>query len=426
MSEWGNAMTQRHRETSVIDVEVAIIGAGPAGRWLGALLAERKLSVAVIDPTPRHRWPNSYGIWLDEVEGLVARRYFERIWDRAVGYFPARCVLQRRYGRLDNEAFRAALDQKLKAGNTRWVEAAVSAVESCATGGRLRCDGDVDVEARLVVDATGVGHFVADESADASPCQRAYGVVATFDADPLGGESMVLMDYRPWGPGGEEPPSFLYAMNLGEGRYFLEETVLVGPETVSFEELAHRLWHRLEGRGVRRVGRIVDEERCHIPMGTPLPQLRGPIVAFGAAAGFVHPATGYQMSRMLRTGPAVADAVAEGLRRGMAGAALATRAWQVVWPTTMRRARQLCVFGRDVLRSLDREGLCRFFQTFFALPDRDWRDYLRGDGDIERLSQIMWRLFRRVEPGLRWALIKRAVADRGRLYEAFRRRRCGA
>ena len=62
-------------------------------------------------------------------------------------------------------------------------------------------------------------------------------------AHPAGGEGL-------WGTE-REPPSFLYAMPLGEGRVFLEETCLVAKPPLPFSTLKRRLHRRLAAMGLK-------------------------------------------------------------------------------------------------------------------------------------------------------------------------------
>jgi lycopene cyclase-like protein len=109
-----------------------------------------------------------------------------------------------------------------------------------------------------------------------------------------------------------QPPTFLYAMDLGDGRFFVEETSLALAPAVPFPVLRQRLLARLAHRGVR-VEAIEHEEFCLFPMNPPLPDLNQPVVGFGGAAGMVHPASGFMVGSVLRRSPGLAAAIASAL-----------------------------------------------------------------------------------------------------------------
>lgn len=415
-------MTAYRSEQPDFDVDVAIVGAGPSGRWLASLLARRDIAVALIDPDLGAQWPNNYGLWLDEVDELVPDACFDCIWPEAAVVTGKHRTVDRAYGRIDNAAFGDHLDTILDGADASRIERRACRIQSNHDVTTLHCAGGLEVRARLVVDASGAfGGLTATNGANVDvPVQRAYGIEAKFDVDPLDGDGFVLMDYRSEPDGSDgPPPTFLYGMNLGDGIYFVEETVLVGAD-VPFDQLRRRLHRRLRARGATPVEPIRAVERCHIPMGLPIPNTAPGVVPFGACAGLIHPATGYQMGRMLRAGPAVADAIAGAMDGQASSEAIALAAFCALWPADALRARQLLLLGRDVLRSLDRSGLCRFFDAFFSLPDADWRAYLRGDTGYFEISRIMWRLFRRADSGLQWALVQSAFGDIHRLFEAWR------
>ena len=272
----------------------------------------------------------------------------------------------------------------------------------------LRCVDGRRFEATLVVDATGGQARLVRYAEGSSPAyQTAYGISARFDNDPLLGEPMVLMDYRDRADE-RGPPSFLYGWHQGDGRWFVEETVLAARPAVPVEVLEQRLHRRLRTRGVCPL-RVYERERCKIAMGTALPSLERRMLAFGASAGLVHPATGYQMGHMLQVGQFVADAICHGLRRGLPCAGVVRRAGEAMWPDWKREARRLLLFGMEVVAGLDRRGASRFFGTFFSLPRRDWCDYMSGQVDSARLTAIMWQLFQRAPMSLRIDLARRAV-----------------
>jgi len=56
--------------TEGVTYDVAIIGGGPAGSVMAALLAQQhKLKVVLMDPKLDERWIPNYGVWLEEWQG---------------------------------------------------------------------------------------------------------------------------------------------------------------------------------------------------------------------------------------------------------------------------------------------------------------------------------------------------------------------
>ena len=58
----------RASESPPAEVDVAVIGGGPAAYTIAALLSRDEHSVALIDPAPDGAWPNNYGSWRNEWE----------------------------------------------------------------------------------------------------------------------------------------------------------------------------------------------------------------------------------------------------------------------------------------------------------------------------------------------------------------------
>ncbi len=403
-------------------LQVAVVGAGPAGRWLASELARRQVAVALVDPRIDKPWPNTYGVWIDELadlpQSVPMQRTFPRVSLRLNDQDP---TLERAYGLIDNQAFQRQLDRRLSACKATSICGRVTGVAHGRSHSTLHLADGRLLKAQIVVDASGGAAALLRHRRGPSPAfQRAFGMVARFEGDPLQGRSMVLMDYRPL-PGAPSvgEPTFLYGMHLGGDRYFVEETVLVTKERTDFDALRQRLERRLEHLGATVLS-VEERERCHIPMGGPLPDFNQPLLGFGAASGLVHPATGYQMTRMLGAGPALARCLAQSLGAGLDRDQICRRAWQVLWPAALRQARLLLVFGRDVLLSFDRNATCRFFETFFALDDRDWRPYLSGLADHRQLASIMWRFFGAAPIGLRLALAGQALSSGPQVYRALR------
>ncbi len=137
-------------------------------------------------------------------------------------------------------------------------------------------------------------------------------------------------------------------------------------------------------------------ERVRFRMDVPMPVVPQPVLATGAAAALVHPATGYSVAASLRAAGLLADAIASG---GGAGAA-----WRTLWPRHRIRARQLESFGLERVLTMDQATLRSFFQVFFSLPADDVAAYLSGNADPGRVAAVMWRTFVAAPLPLRVAL----------------------
>ncbi len=415
-------------------MDVIVVGAGPAGLAASAALSRRGLSVMCLAPEHPSPWPNNYGVWEEELEGLGVEDCYDRRWKTPVVYTGegARTELDRVYLRLDNEMLRARLMDRCEQNDVRFVEGFAEAIQHDEAGSTLIDGEGREHRARLVVDAT--GHrpkFVEREAGSVSASQVAYGFVGEFDGSPIDNDELVLMDFRQDFAGEklrESPaPSFLYAMDLGEDHYFVEETSLAHRPALSFDILEDRLAGRLRSRGVPVMG--VDEvERCLIPMDSPMPRLDQRVVGFGAAASMVHPATGYQMGAMLRTAPKLADAVADAIGAratdtgGASPAELSRQAWRAIWPEDKIRARKLWLLGLESLLDLDARQTSKFFEVFFSLPDAQWQGYMSGTLGPHELARVMWSLFGQVPMSLRLALGKTALGREGwEVLKALRR-----
>ena len=86
-------------------------------------------------------------------------------------------------------------------------------------------------------------------------------------------------------------------------------------------------------------------------MGGALPEPSQRIVSFGGAANTVHPATGYQVCRMLASATSVAEALSAELRNadGFDPDAAAAAAHAALWPRANRLQRDFAVFGGEFL-----------------------------------------------------------------------------
>ena len=397
--------------------DVLVVGGGPAALCMAAALATQGLAVALLAPhDPRAPWPNTYGIWGDEVDALGLGHLLEHRWSHTVSYFgagapdPADPANEptphgRDYGLFNREALQRHWLTACERGGVQLLQGqAERLVLDPTDGGRVdggsvlhTADGR-QLRARLVVDATGHQSLLVrrpDEGPVAG--QAAYGIVGRFSAPPVEPQQFVLMDYRSDHLSAAEraaPPTFLYAMDLGEGRFFVEETSLALAPPVPFDILRQRLHQRLAHRGVA-ITAVEHEEFCLFPMNLPLPDLQQPVLGFGGAASMVHPASGYMVGALLRRAPVVAAAVAGLLRSDPAAssAALAQAGWQALWPLELRRKHALYQFGLEKLMRFSEPQLRAHFATFFSLPNAQWYGFLSNTSTVTELLTAMVRLF---------------------------------
>ena len=271
------------------------------------------------------------------------------------------------------------------------------------------------LQARVVIDASGsrTPHIRRPDQGPVAG-QAAYGVVGRFSQPPIEAGRFVLMDYRCdhlSAAQRQEPPTFLYAMDLGDGVFFVEETSLALAPGFSYDVLKQRLQQRLDQRGVA-ITEVIHEEFCLFPMNLPLPDRSQPLLAFGGAASMVHPASGYMVGSLLRRGPDLAKALAEALANpNLGSAALAQRGWQALWPIELVLRHQLYQFGLGRLMGFNEALLRTHFATFFSLPREEWFGFLTNTLPLPRLMGVMLRLFALSPWELRRGLVLGAGVD---------------
>ncbi len=332
------------------------VGGGPAGWALAWACARRAHAVTVV--TPGHRWHATYGMWADETPLLPPGSQWITTTIRG-----GNRVLPREYAVLDNDSVLAACAHPdidvVKARAT-----AMTATEATLTTGETRHG--------MVFDATGARRGGIE--------QTAYGVIVPEQHEP------VFMDWRQPTAG---PATFLYAIPLPDGRTLLEETSLARAPGLGFDELRDRLH--------ARVGDVTGPvERVRFPVDVPPPPRRAHgAIRFGAAAGLVHPATGFSVADAFRLAPLVADTIGRGQR--------AVR--RVIWPWRARLVYRLRLRGLATLLSLTAAEHEEFFDLFFALPVRHQRAYLSGRADPVGTAAAMAALFRAAPAHLRRKMI---------------------
>jgi lycopene beta-cyclase len=380
-------------------LDLLVLGGGPAGRALAAACAQRGLRVASLDPHPDHPWPNHYGIWVDELAPLKLTDCLAHLWPIAEVDAGGRRVLDRAYGSLSNDALRARLQAPCLEGSAVQVEHTPTGSTALLADGRR-------IDATLIVDATGRGLGPPRPTVG---FQTAYGQMIHVDRHDIALDAVRLMDFSPVPGAPTTPPTFLYALPFGPDRLFVEETVLAGHPAPPFDVLEARLAARLAHLGI--TPRAIEfEERCLIPLGGP-PAGPARLIPFGAAAGMIHPATGYSLGHTLRMAPLVADALVAGLAQGPAHAA--QTAHTALWPRQKQRLWTIYRFGLEVLMGLDLPETQAFFRAFFTLDPDLQKGWLAGTLAVNEATRAMRGVFAELPGGLRAKLIGHGMLPHG-------------
>ncbi len=315
-------------------MDVLVIGAGPAALAIAAALGEQALAVLCLAPAdPAAVWPNTYGIWGPEVDALGLGHLLAHRWSDCVSWFG--CEPTRHghdYGLFDKEALQAHLLAACSEAGVGWQRGLAASIAHDASSSTVTTAAGTALRARLVIDASGHEPVFLQRPDDGPVAgQAAYGIVGRFSAPPIDADQFVLMDYRSdhlsESERRSEPPTFLYAMDLGEGRFFVEETSLALAPPLPYATLRSRLERRLAHRGVM-VSEVEHEEFCLFPMNPALPDPNQRLLGFGGSASMVHPASGYLVGGLLRRAPALAAALAAALaRQGQAEGDAAALGW---------------------------------------------------------------------------------------------------
>ena len=384
--------------------DVVVIGAGPAALCIAAALAERGVAVQGLAPDdPAAPWPNTYGIWGPEVDALGLGHLLGHRWRDTRSYFGDRLASPAvqhgiDYGLFDKTALQQHWWQPCQQAGLVWHRGRAASIDHDPQGSVVITDAGERLAARLVIDASGHhSPFVTRPDEGPVAGQAAYGIVGRFSAPPVDPGQFVLMDYRCDHLSEAEqrcgPPTFLYAMDFGEGVFFAEETSLALAPAVPYDVLKDRLLRRLALRGIT-VEEVQHEEFCLFPMNLPLPDLQQRVVGFGGSAAMVHPASGYMVGALLRRAPALAEAIALGLQQRDASAdQLAGTAWQALWPLELQRKHALYRFGLEKLMRFSEPQLRAHFRTFFGLPREQWYGFLTNTLSLPQLIAAMVRLF---------------------------------
>ncbi|KAJ8767877.1 hypothetical protein K2173_020817 [Erythroxylum novogranatense] len=387
--------------------DLIVIGTGPAGLRLADRVSRYGVKVCCVDPSPLSMLPNNYGSWVDEFESLGLGDCLDKTW-------PMTCVyihdgrtryMDRAYGRVSRNFLKTTLLENCVSNGVRFHKAKVWEVKHDEFESSIACDDGSEIKASLIVDASGFAStFIEYDKPRNHGYQIAHGILAEVDSHPFDLDKMVLMDWRDSHMGNEpylrasnsRIPTFLYAMPFDQNLIFLEETSLVSRPMLSYVEIKKRMVARLRHLGIR-VKTVIEDEKCLIPMGGPLPRIPQSVMAFGGTSGIVHPSTGYMLVRAMALAPVIADAIAEclGSARMIRGRALHHRVWQSLWSSDRKRVREFNSFGMETLLQLDLNGTRGFFDAFFSLDPYYWQGFLSSRLSLRELASLSISLFER-------------------------------
>ena len=381
------------------------MGAGPAALCIASELVQQGLKVgALASHSPEKPWPNTYGIWAEELESLGLASLLEHRWKNTVSYFGNGVDEKSRkpvlhnfdYGLFDQSVFQKTLLDKCQ--DLAWFIETAQDIQFKDQITEVICTSSNIFRARVVIDASGHrSPFIRRPDHGPVAQQAAYGIVGRFSSPPVEIDQFVLMDFRSDHLSSsqlKEPPTFLYAMDFGGGVFFVEETSLACAPPVSWSTLKERLIARLSKRGIL-IEETIHEEHCLFPMNLPLPYLNQPLLAFGGSASMVHPASGYMVGALLRRAPALAEDLAKSIKLTplLSTSQIAKRGWKTLWNPELVQRHRLYHFGLQRLMSFDESLLREFFETFFKLPKYDWYGYLTNTLPLPRLFIVMLKLF---------------------------------
>ncbi|MBF6191364.1 lycopene cyclase family protein [Nocardia sp. CDC186] len=368
-----------HTASVGLEIEVCVVGLGPTGRALAHRAMCAGLYVTAIDPRPERLWSPTYACWVDELPRWLPASVIAARMEAMTAWTSTEHRIDRPYCVLSKPGLRDALpldDATVIAGRATRVDAH----EVELADGRI-------IRAAVVFDARGL------PSVKQRRAVSAHGVfVSAETAAPMLAEGEgLLLDWRPDnGAGPHEPPSFLYAVPVGDGTVVFEETSLGLRGGMPQHELRKRLRKRLATHGIRLTG---DEpsESPHYPLDQPPPKSGvGTVIPFGSGGGMMHPTTSYSVADSLALVDTAVAAVCDE-RDPVAE----------LWPWQARLVYWMRMRGLWGLGRLTTDQSIAMFESFFQASPRRQRALLSAHDDYTALGAVLFNTVAHLRP-FRW------------------------
>lgn len=365
--------------TAARDFDICVVGLGPAGRTLAHRAMRAGFRVAAVDPRPDRLWPPTFSCWVDELPDWLPPSAIAITIPAPTVWTKTEHRIERPYCVLSKPGLHAALpldDAAVFAARATHVDA--NAVE-LADGTTLR--------AATVFDTRGLPTLGNRRAASA------HGIFVDADtaAPMVAGNEGLLLDWRPEnGAGPDEPPSFLYAVPLGDGTVIFEETSLGLRGGMPQHELRKRTLNRLAAHGITLTGEE-PSEAAHYPLDQRPPRKGvAQAIPFGSRGGMMHPCTGYSVADSL----ALADTAVTALQRGRDPI-------EALWPWQARLVYWMRMRGLWGLGRITTDQSIAMFEAFFTESERGQRALLSAHDDYTALGAVLFNTVAHTWP-FRW------------------------
>jgi len=411
--------------------DILIVGSGPAGLIASIYCAEQGFNVSIISEYSAKPWTHNYCFWKSELDDLQCSKSMqnlfehciEKSWSTANVHLSthSQVEIDAEYAKFNTQKLQRHLLARAQDLGVQFFEGTVVNIAHNETDSIATTKKGIRYRSRIVIAANGSNSTLLNTSSSPKPAfQIAYGQMLDVSNKniPWKLNTMEFMDFRPvprYRRTFDHPPSFLYVLPMNSQKVFIEETILATRKTVPWEMLHERLTLRKELLGLDHAP-VLDEEYCRIQMGGSLPDF-GRTLAFGAAGGFTHPVTGFQILRSLHTGPRLAiylkmhwtDETKE----------LCAGAWKSIWTNTELHNRKLYLLGLDMITRFNFRETQSFFEAFFKSSPESRANFLSGMGARKSVHSNMWQTFQHANWSTKARIVQRSAQHPSSLFSAL-------